>query len=215
MKGLWGAKAVVLEAGRDKREKYMRLILLGPPGAGKGTQAEKLVDRLGIPQISTGDMLRQAREEQTELGKEAESYMKSGALVPDEVVVGIVRERLQADDCREGYILDGFPRSVAQAEALDATLANLGEALSAVVSLTVPEEELVTRLLARKREDDNEEVIRERLKIYSQLTEPLIDYYRSRGVLREVEGVGTVDKIFERILKALPEGSESSHVQVG
>jgi adenylate kinase len=111
----------------------MRLILLGPPGAGKGTQAEKLVDRLGIPQISTGDMLRQAREDKTDLGKKAENYMKAGALVPDEVVVGIVRERLQRDDCCEGYILDGFPRSVAQAEALDMTLADRGEALTAVV----------------------------------------------------------------------------------
>lgn len=193
----------------------MRLILLGPPGAGKGTQAEKMVAKLGIPQISTGDMLRQAREEKTELGLKAESFMKSGALVPDEVVVGIVQERLKKDDCRLGYILDGFPRSVAQAEALEATLAGLAHDLTAVISLTVPEEELMTRLLARKREDDNEEVIKERLKIYKQQTQPLIDYYRSRELVKEINGLGTINEIFDRILDALPTPNSASQVQVG
>jgi len=193
----------------------MRLILLGPPGAGKGTQAEKIVAKLGIPQISTGDMLRQAREEKTALGLKAESFMKSGALVPDEVVVGIVQERLNREDCRLGYILDGFPRSVTQAEALDATLAGLSQGLTAVISLTVPEEELMTRLLARKREDDNEEVIKERLKVYKQQTQPLIDYYRSRELVKEIDGLGTIDEIFDRILDALPTPNSASQVQVG
>lgn len=193
----------------------MRLILLGPPGAGKGTQAEKMVAKLGIPQISTGDMLRQAREEKTELGLKAASFMKSGALVPDEVVVGIVQERLKKEDCRLGYILDGFPRSVSQAEVLDATLAGLSQGLTAVISLTVPEEELITRLLARKREDDNEEVIKERLKVYKQQTQPLVDYYRSRELVKEIDGMGTIDEIFERILDALPRPNSASQVQVG
>jgi adenylate kinase len=193
----------------------MRVILLGPPGAGKGTQAAKMVAKLGIPQISTGDMLRQAREEQTDLGKQVESYMKSGGLVPDEVVVGIVSERIQKDDCKAGYILDGFPRSVAQAEALDRTLEALGQELTAVLSLSVSEDELMSRLLARKREDDNEAVIRERLKVYRQQTEPLVDYYRSRGTLKEIDGLGTVDKIFDRILGALPGHEAGTQVQVG
>ena len=193
----------------------MRFILLGPPGAGKGTQAEKLVARLGIPQVATGDMLREAREQQTELAQQAETYMKAGALVPDEIVIGLVQERLKQADCQDGYILDGFPRSVEQAEALDATLQERGEALKAVVSLSVPEDELVKRLLSRKREDDNEVVIRERLKVYAQQTEPLIDYYRTQGVLREVEGLGSIDEIFERILAVLPDGNPTSRVRTG
>ncbi len=193
----------------------MRFILLGPPGAGKGTQAEKLVARLGIPQVATGDMLREAREQRTELAQQAEPYMKAGALVPDEIVIGIVQERLKQADCQDGYILDGFPRSVEQAEALDATLQERGEALKAVVSLSVPEDELVKRLLSRKREDDNEVVIRERLKVYAQQTEPLIDYYRTQGVLREVEGLGSIDEIFERILAVLPDGNPTSRVRTG
>jgi adenylate kinase len=193
----------------------MKIILLGPPGAGKGTQAAKMIKKLSIPQISTGDMLRQAREEQTELGKKAESFMKSGALVPDEIVVGIVSERLQRKDCQAGYILDGFPRSVAQAEALDRTLEDLGQELSVVVSLKVPEEELMTRLLERKREDDNEAIIRERLRVYKEQTAPLIDYYRSRRILKEVDGLGTVDEIFDRIIGSLPDQDGGTQVQVG
>ncbi len=193
----------------------MRLIMLGPPGAGKGTQAERLVEHLGIPQISTGEMLRQAREQQTDLGKQAESYMVSGALVPDEIVIGIVKERLQQNDCRTGYILDGFPRSVEQAKALDSTLQARKEAITAVVSLQVPEEELIKRLLSRKREDDNEEVIRERLKVYSQQTEPLIDYYRSHGILKEVDGTGTMEQIFDRVVEALPIGGTPTQVNTG
>lgn len=193
----------------------MRIVLLGPPGAGKGTQAVKMAEKLTIPQISTGDMLRQAREEKTELGKKAESFMKAGALVPDEIVVGIVSERLQRKDCETGYILDGFPRSVAQAEALDGTLADLRQELTAVVSLTVPEEELMNRLLERKREDDNEEVIRERLRVYQEQTAPLIDYYRSRGILKEVDGLGAVDEIFDRIIGSLPTQNRGTRAQVG
>ncbi len=193
----------------------MRLILLGPPGAGKGTQAEKLVDRLSIIQISTGDMLRQARRDQTEAGKLAEDYMKSGVLVPDEIVVNIVRDRLNQEDCRPGYILDGFPRSVEQAQALDETLKDRGEQMDAVISLTVPDEELVMRLLARQREDDNETVIRKRLNVYTQQTEPLIDYYRSSGIIKEIDGLGDINEVFDRIISALPQSGNASQAQTG
>lgn len=180
----------------------MRLVLLGPPGAGKGTQAERLAKKFGVPQISTGDILREARAKGTSLGQQAEAYMKSGALVPDEVVVGIVRERLQEMDCETGYILDGFPRSVAQAKALEQTLVELGQELSAVVSIDVSEDELTRRLLVRKREDDNETVIRKRLKVYTQQTAPVVDYYRSQSLLKKIDGIGSIDEIFERIVKA-------------
>lgn len=181
----------------------MRLILLGPPGAGKGTQAVRLTKKFDIPQVSTGDMLREAREKKTLLGQEAESYMKEGTLVPDPIVIGIVKERLQEEDCHHGYILDGFPRSVAQAEALDTTLESMGHALTAVISIEVPEDKLLGRLLARKREDDNETVIRERLRVYAKQTEPLIDYYRSRDLVKIIDGVGSIEEIFEKIVKAI------------
>lgn len=193
----------------------MRVVLLGPPGAGKGTQAKKMEDKWKVPQISTGDMLRQAREEKTALGQEAEKYMKAGSLVPDEIVIGIVRERLQQADCQEGFILDGFPRSVAQAEALDAFLEEEGRPLEAVLSVAVSQAELVDRMLARKREDDNEEVIKERLRVYEQQTHPLIDYYRSRSLLKEVDGLGSIDEIFDRIVDALQGQGNSSQAVVG
>jgi adenylate kinase len=184
-----------------------RLLLLGPPGAGKGTQAERLIERLGVPQISTGDMLRAAVAAGTEVGKQAKAQMDAGQLVSDEVVIGVAKERLLQPDARKGFILDGFPRTVAQAEALDALLEELGVKLERCVALVVNEEELVTRLLKRAeiegRSDDNETSIRTRMQEYRQKTEPLLDYYRKRGVLGEVDGLGSVDEIADRILNAI------------
>lgn len=212
----------------------MNLILLGPPGAGKGTQSRRLSDKLKIPQISTGDLLRAARTAKTPLGLQAESYMTSGKLVPDDLVVSMIRERMQQPDCRKGYILDGFPRTVGQAEALEKMLIVSQSGMDHVVNLFVAEEELVKRLSGRRqcrkcgenfhtsflpsrkdgfcdrcggelfqRDDDREEVIRNRLSVYGKQTAPLIEYYRKQGLLREIRGVGTVDEIFETMLKVV------------
>jgi adenylate kinase len=184
-----------------------RLLLLGPPGAGKGTQAQRLVVRLGIPQIATGDMLRAAVAAGTPVGREAKSFMEAGKLVPDEVVIGVAEERLSQPDARQGFILDGFPRTVGQAEALDRMLPKLGVSLERCVALAVDPDRLLGRLLKRAeiegRVDDNEAAIRERMREYQAKTRPLLDYYRQRGVLREVDGVGTVDEVAERIEAAL------------
>lgn len=184
-----------------------RLLMLGPPGAGKGTQAERLVERLGVPQISTGDMLRAAVAADTEVGREAKAYMDAGKLVPDEVVIGVAEERLRKPDAMEGFILDGFPRTVAQAEALDALLAKLGCKLERCVALTVDPEELVQRLLRRAklegRSDDTEEAIRTRMAEYQEKTAPLIEHYRKKGVLVEVDGMGDVDDVTRRLENAL------------
>jgi adenylate kinase len=188
-----------------------RLLLLGPPGAGKGTQALRLVQRLGIPQISTGDMLRAAVAAGSDVGRKARSFMDAGKLVPDAVVIGVAEERLGRPDAKPGFILDGFPRTVAQAEALDRMLPRLGVALERCVALLVDEEQLVKRLLRRAeiegRSDDNEHAIRERMREYEEKTKPLIEYYRGRGVLREVDGLGTVDEVAQRIERAL-DGAE-------
>ena len=184
-----------------------RLLLLGPPGAGKGTQAERLVARLGIPQISTGDMLRAAVRAGTPVGKQAQAYMDRGDLVPDAVVIAVAEERLRQPDAQKGFILDGFPRTAPQAEALDRMLAGLGVSLERCVALGVDEDELVARLLKRAeiegRSDDNEETIRTRMRVYRDQTQPLVDYYRSRGVLREIDGLGTEDEVAKRIEGAL------------
>ncbi len=210
------------------------LILLGPPGAGKGTQAKKLVDNYGIPQISTGDILRKAVKEGTSLGKEAKSYMDAGELVPDSVVIGIIEERLKEPDCKEGYILDGFPRTVPQAEALDGILEKMGSGIDHVVSIEVPDGELMSRLTGRwtcrncgamfheksqppkepgkcdhcggelyQRDDDKAETIKERLRVYNSQTQPLIEYYSHKGLVRKIDGMGAVDEIFERIKKVV------------
>ncbi|GAB4261773.1 adenylate kinase [Deferrisoma sp.] len=212
----------------------MRLILLGPPGAGKGTQAKRLIERYGIPQISTGDILRAAVRDGTELGRKAKEYMDAGKLVPDEVVIGIIEERLQEPDCAKGFILDGFPRTVPQADALGEVLGKLGQAIDHVVSIEVPDEELVERLTGRRtcrgcgamyhvkftppakdgvcdkcggelyqRDDDREETIRSRLKVYHDQTAPLVEYYEKAGLLRRVPGQGSVDEIYQRILEVL------------
>ena len=184
-----------------------RLLLLGPPGAGKGTQAERLVKKLRIPQISTGDMLREAVAAQTEIGLRAQSIMERGELVPDEIVIGVARERLSREDARVGFILDGFPRTVNQARALDALLEGLGSKLDRCVALVADEPAVIARLLKRAeiegRSDDNEATIRRRLCVYREQTEPLIEYYRGRDVLTEVDGMGTIDEIEKRIEEAL------------
>jgi len=177
----------------------MRIVFIGPPGAGKGTQAQKIVERYMIAHLSTGDMLRAARDAKTPLGLKADEYMSRGELVPDDIIIDLIRERLQSADCRRGYLLDGFPRTIAQAEALDAMLASQNTPLDVVLELQVPEEELFRRLAGRGRADDKPEVIRQRLVAYRTQTEPLLDYYRRKNLLRTVDGLGTVDEIFDRI----------------
>ncbi len=212
----------------------MRLILLGPPGAGKGTQAKLLLERYRIPQISTGDILRESVREKTPLGLKAKEYMDRGGLVPDEVVVGIIRERTARDDCREGYILDGFPRTIPQAEALERMMKNNGTVLDAVISLTLSDEVLFARLTGRRtcpscgamyhatdnpparegvcntcgsglivRNDDAAETVRERLRVYRAQTAPLIDFYGKKTLLREIEGLGSIEDVYQRIVKVL------------
>jgi adenylate kinase len=184
-----------------------RIVLLGAPGAGKGTQAALMVDRLGVPHVSTGDMLRAAVAAKTPVGLEAKAIMDSGALVPDDVVIGIARERLGQPDCEKGFILDGFPRTSAQAEALDSLLAELGTPLDCCLALTVDPDEVVQRLLKRAetegRADDNEETIRERMRVYEEQTAPLLDHYRNQDLVIEVLGMGTVEEIASRIEGAL------------
>lgn len=212
----------------------MRLVLLGAPGAGKGTQAKKLIEKYEIPQISTGDLLRAAVAAGTPLGKEAKTFMDKGDLVPDRVVLGMVEERLKQDDCKKGYILDGFPRNTAQAEVLDKMLGSLSMPLSAALSVDVPLEDLMKRLTGRRtckgcgqmyniyfnapkkegacdkcggalfqRDDDKEETIKKRLDVYSSQTAPLFDYYKKKGILKSVNGTGSIDGIFAQVCDAL------------
>jgi adenylate kinase len=181
----------------------MRIIFIGPPGAGKGTQAEKIIAKYKPAHLSTGDMLRAARDAKTKIGVEAEKYMSGGQLVPDDVIIGIISERLQVPDCQSGYLLDGFPRTIAQAEALDKMLAGKGTPLDVVLELRVPDEELFRRLAGRGRADDKPEVIRERLVAYNKQTSPLLDYYGKQGLLKTIDGLGSVDEIFVRIEKIL------------
>ena len=176
----------------------MRLVFIGPPGAGKGTQAERLVKTYSLAHLSTGDMLRAARDAKTEIGKRADVYMSAGQLVPDEIILGIIRERLTQADCKQGYLLDGFPRTIAQAEGLDKMLQQDGTPLDVVLELRVPEDELFRRLASRGRADDRPEVIRQRLVAYRNQTEPLLDYYSQRGLLKTIDGLGTIDEIFDR-----------------
>ncbi len=176
----------------------MRIVFIGPPGAGKGTQAERLVKAYKMAHLSTGDMLRAARDAKTEVGLKADQYMSSGQLVPDEIIIAVIADRLQQSDCQGGYLLDGFPRTIAQAEALDAMLAERGSRLDCVLELKVPEEELFTRLAGRGRADDTPEVIRQRLVAYRKQTEPLLDYYSQSGLLKTIDGVGSVEEILCR-----------------
>ncbi|AZU00213.1 MAG: adenylate kinase [Brevibacterium sp.] len=184
-----------------------RIILIGPPGAGKGTQAARLSEALGIPAISTGDIFRANVKGETELGKLAKRYMDAGEYVPDEVTNSMVADRLAQDDAAVGFLLDGYPRTSAQVDELDRILAAEDTAIEHVVELTADTDEVVARLLARAqtegRSDDSEDVIRHRLDVYEEQTQPLTDIYRSRGLLRQVDGLGDVDDITERILSSI------------
>jgi adenylate kinase len=185
----------------------MRLILMGPPGAGKGTQAKFVADHFGVPAISTGDIFRANVSQGTPLGVEANKYMEAGEYVPDEVTNQMVRNRIAEDDARPGFLLDGYPRTLAQVEELDAMIADTGHQLDAVVVMAVNQEELVQRLLARAqtegRADDTEDVIRRRQEIYRAETEPLIAVYLDRGLVHEIDGIGEVEDVTKRIFEAL------------
>lgn len=191
----------------------MRLILLGPPGAGKGTQAKILVEAYGIPQLSTGDILRAAIAAKTPLGLEAKQVMDRGDLVSDVIVNGIVSDRLDAEDCKNGFVLDGFPRTIAQAEALDRMLTQKGMKLDAVIEITADADTLVRRIVNRAlesaaksgsvRTDDNEDVVRNRLNVYREQTAPLVDYYRRHGLLKSVDGMAPIDDVTAAIRRAV------------
>ncbi|OGW40435.1 MAG: adenylate kinase [Nitrospirae bacterium RBG_13_39_12] len=212
----------------------MRLVLLGAPGAGKGTQAKMLIEKYKIPQISTGDILRKAVADGTPLGKEAKTIMDKGELVPDKIVLGLVEERVKQEDCKKGFILDGFPRNTAQAEALDKMLKDLRMPLDSALSVDVPKDDLMKRLTGRRtckgcqqmynvyyspskkkdvcdkcggelfqRGDDKEETIKKRLDVYDSSTAPLIDYYKKKGILKSVKGVGSIDEIFKKVCSLL------------
>ena len=214
----------------------LRVVLLGPPGAGKGTQAKLLREKFEACQVSTGDILRKAVADQSPLGKEASAYIRRGDLVPDGVIVKLVAERLKEKDCAQGFILDGFPRTIPQAQSLEEILQKMGLGLQAVLLVQVPNRIIVERLAGRRtckdcgalyhlkfnpsasesvcdrcggellqRDDDREETISARLKVYDKQTAPLVDYYRQRGILREIDGVGSVDDIRNRLIKALEE----------
>jgi adenylate kinase len=211
-----------------------RVVLLGPPGAGKGTQAKLLQEQFAACQISTGDILRRAVAQRTPLGQEAGEYINRGALVPDDVIVNLVAERLKEKDCENGFILDGFPRTIPQAESLDGILKKMNLSLNSVLSVRVPEQVIIERLAGRRnckncgalshmifdppkkpgicdhcggeliqRNDDQEETIANRLRVYDKQTAPLVNYYRERGLLREIDGVGAINEIRARISRAL------------
>ena len=185
----------------------MRLVLMGPPGAGKGTQATVVAGQLGIPHISTGDIFRANVSQGTPLGIEAKRYMDAGEYVPDGVTNAMVRDRIAQDDCRPGFLLDGYPRTIEQVGELDAMLASDGAKLDKVVELTVDLDEVVTRLVKRAAEqgraDDTEDVIRRRLEVYAEQTAPLLALYTGRGIVVAVDGMGAIDDVTQRVLSAL------------
>jgi adenylate kinase len=185
----------------------MNIILLGPPGSGKGTQGARLSDRLDIPRVSTGDLLRSAVERGTPLGQQARSYMDQGLLVPDEIIVGLIEEVLASPEAESGILMDGFPRTIPQAEAVDRALEARGATVDCVLNIDVPEDELVRRMMGRAREqgraDDTPETIRKRFQVYVEQTAPLVQYYEERGVVRNVEGIGSIDEIAQRVTTVL------------
>ena len=212
----------------------MKIIMLGAPGAGKGTQAKKIAEKYHIPHISTGDIFRANIKNGTELGKKAKTYMDQGLLVPDELVCDLVVDRVQQDDCKKGYILDGFPRTIPQAESLDAALSRLGEAVDYAINVEVPDENIVKRMGGRRacvgcgatyhlvyaapkkegicdncgaelilRDDDKPETVQKRLGVYHEQTQPLIDYYTKKGILKEVDGTMDMGDVFKAIVEIL------------
>ena len=212
----------------------MKIIMFGAPGAGKGTQAKKIASKYEIPHISTGDIFRANIKNGTELGKKAKTYMDQGLLVPDELVVDLVVDRVAADDCKNGYVLDGFPRTIPQAEALEAALAKLGEAMDYAINVEVPDENIVKRMSGRRacvacgatyhiehippktegicdtcgkelilRDDDKPETVLKRLNVYHEQTQPLIDYYTGKGILKEVDGTKDMSEVFDEIVAIL------------
>jgi adenylate kinase len=180
---------------------------MGPPGVGKGTQAKNIVEKYDIVHLSTGDILRAEVGSKTKLGEKAKKYMDAGQLVPDELLLDMMEKRLQQDDCKKGYLLDGFPRTIPQAEGLEKIVEKIKHSIDYAISLTADEDELVKRLVLRGlesgRSDDTEEVIKERQQVYWKLTAPLLKFYKERDLLKEVDGLGTISEITERILKVL------------
>ena len=190
----------------------MKLIFLGPPGAGKGTQAQRIEETFGIPQLSTGDMLRAAVAAESEIGLKAKDIMARGDLVPDAVVVGIIADRIEQDDCANGFILDGFPRNVTQAEALDVMLSDKKIDIDAVIELVVDPEVLIGRILKRAeesadgpRQDDTEEALQHRLRVYEEQTAPVADFYAGKGILRTLDGMQEMDEVTVQIKATLQE----------
>ena len=212
----------------------MKIIMLGAPGAGKGTQAKKIAEKYQIPHISTGDIFRANIKNGTELGRRAKTYMDQGLLVPDELVCDLVVDRVRQDDCKNGYILDGFPRTIPQAESLDAALSQLGESMDYAINVDVPDEHIVSRMSGRRacvgcgatyhtvyaparkegicdvcgaelilRDDDKPETVQKRLSVYHEQTQPLIDYYRDKGILRDVDGTMEMEAVFRAITEIL------------
>ena len=200
------------DAANSGDQRGARVVLLGPPGAGKGTQGQVLCQHLGVPSISTGDMLREAVAAGTPLGNKVQGIMASGALVDDATMADVVRDRLAKPDAGRGYLLDGYPRTLPQAETLAGILQDAGRELDAVLLVEVPEDELVRRALLRGRADDTEEVIRERLRVYREKTAPLIGYYRERGLLRVIDGNRPIEDVTARMLGLFGIGHEVAGV---
>lgn len=185
----------------------MIVIFIGPPGAGKGTQAKKIVEKYHIPQISTGDILREEVKKGSSLGKKVQEYIDKGELVPDDIIIAIIKERIQKEDAKGGFLLDGFPRTIEQAKALEKMLEEMGKKLDGVLFLDVSEEELIKRLLKRAeiegRSDDNLETIKERLRVYKEKTVPILDFYREKNLLQEIPGEGSIEEVWERVDRVL------------